>query len=191
MKTVMLVVLAAGAFVLQPALAETEKGPRRNGDSVDSPRKGQGKKRRQGPRPGSDMHKKLIEKFDADGDGKLSESEREEAKKAHRERMLAEHDKDGDGTLSDEERAAAKEAYHAKMKAERIARFDKDGDGELSEAEREAAKDAHKSKMKERMLKRFDEDGDGQLSEEERAAAKAAREKHGKRKGGDKRPDRD
>jgi Ca2+-binding EF-hand superfamily protein len=45
----------------------------------------------------------IIEKFDKDGDGKLSEDERAEIRKE----MMAKFDKDGDGKLGPEERKAA------------------------------------------------------------------------------------
>lgn len=55
----------------------------------------------------------ILEKFDADGDGKLSEEERETAKaamKAKRKELLEKYDVDGDGKLNAEERQAAKDA---------------------------------------------------------------------------------
>jgi hypothetical protein len=81
----------------------------------------------------------MLEKFDTDKDGKLSEDERKamraakEAKmKEHRKEMIAKFDKDGDGKLNDEEREKAK----AERQAEMIKKFDTDGDGKLSEEER-------------------------------------------------------
>lgn len=81
----------------------------------------------------------IMEKFDADKDGKLSEDERKamhaakEAKmEEHRKEMLTKFDKDGDGQLNDEERAAAKAARQAEM----TKKFDTDGDGKLSDEER-------------------------------------------------------
>lgn len=75
-----------------------------------------------------EMRKKLLEKFDKDGDGKLSESERAAAKAAFqekhpeaREKLIARFDKDGDGKLNEEERAAAKAAFqeHAGKREQR------------------------------------------------------------------------
>lgn len=90
-----------------------------------------------------------------------------------KQKVLAAHDKDGDGKLSEEEREAArgvmKEKFEARRK-EAIAKFDKDGDGKLNEEEKQAAKDARKKEM----LEKFDKDGDGKLSEEEKKAAGAA-----------------
>ena len=55
-----------------------------------------------------------------------------------REEMIKKFDKDGDGKLSDDEKAELRKAMEARRK-EFIARFDKDGDGKLNEEERKAA----------------------------------------------------
>jgi Ca2+-binding EF-hand superfamily protein len=81
-------------------------------------------------RPERPVPAEILEKFDADKDGKLSKEEREAARAAREK----EFDKDGDGKLSDEEKEAMREDGRKKM----IARFDKDGDGKLSEEERKA-----------------------------------------------------
>ncbi len=77
----------------------------------------------------------MMEKFDTDKDGKLSEDERKAMKEKmeeHRKEMLTKFDKDGDGKLNDEEREKAREGHHAEM----IKKFDTDGDGKLSDEER-------------------------------------------------------
>jgi len=81
-----------------------------------------------------ELRKKLLEKFDKDGDGKLSEEERAAAKAAFqekhpdaKEKVLAHFDKDGDGKLSEEERAAAK-AAHEKHEGKREHRKEKKDD---------------------------------------------------------------
>jgi len=67
--------------------------------------------------------------------------------------MMSKFDKDGDGTLSEAERQAAKAAFgkqvpggqgqpNPEMMQKILARFDKDGDGKLSESERQAARAA-------------------------------------------------
>ena len=74
--------------------------------------------------------KKMLERFDKDGDGKLSEEERAAARAEMQKRreagglkgngaekraeMLKKFDKDGDGKLSDDERAAMREAMKGK-----------------------------------------------------------------------------
>ena len=97
-----------------------------------------------------------------------------------RARILEKFDKDGDGKLSDEERAAAREAFRARLaahKEEILKRFDKDGDGKLSDEERAATRESLRNRLAahwDQILKRFDKDGDGKLSDEERAAAREA-----------------
>ena len=110
-------------------------------------------------RPARPMPKEIIEKFDADGDGKLNETERKAARTAmeerrtnERERVKAKFDKDGDGTLNDEERAAARKAME----------------------ERQAKNKPVSGPSRERIRKKFDKDGDGKLNDEELAAAKEA-----------------
>ncbi|MFC5050196.1 EF-hand domain-containing protein [Rubritalea spongiae] len=79
----------------------------------------------------------ILEKFDADGDGELSEEEREAAKAAMKERkeaFIAKYDTDGDGELSEDEKQAAKDLI--------IAQYDTDGDGKLSRDERQVAREA-------------------------------------------------
>ncbi|MFD2158047.1 EF-hand domain-containing protein [Rubritalea tangerina] len=118
MKTKTLLLAIAALSI--PALAQAEEGKCEKG------KKGCDKRR---------AH--IIEKFDTDGDGKLSEEERKaarEAMEARKAEFIAKHDTDGDGKLSDEEKKAAKDAF--------IAQYDTDGDGELSAEEREAAREA-------------------------------------------------
>jgi len=98
----------------------------------------------------------LAEQYDSDGDGELSDDERDAA----REAFMEEFDTDGDGELSREERHAVREALHDAF----IERYDTDGDGELSQEERETARAD--------FVERFDADGDGELSEDERQAAR-------------------
>lgn len=114
-------------------------------------------------RPG----KAFFEKFDTDGDGKLSEQEREAAKAAMKEKrdaIIAKYDKDGDGKLNEGEREAAKEEFKALH-----------GDHPMIPGRH----------IRERILKRFDKDGDGKLNEKERAAAKAAMKEHQGKRGKD------
>ncbi len=91
----------------------------------------------------------MIKKFDKDGDGKLSEDEKDAAKAAMEKQMLEKFDKDKDGKLSEEEKEAAKEARRAEMKKRMLEKFDKDKDGKLSDEEKAEMKkfmDEHKGK---------------------------------------------
>ena len=107
--------------------------------------------------PGSERFK---EKFDTDGDGIISEEEKENVRAHLRERfgaggpgkrgpgmgrdgMLEKFDADGDGTLSEEEKEEAHSFFQERRKqfmAERLEKFDTDGDGKLSQEERTAAR---------------------------------------------------
>lgn len=104
-----------------------------------------------------ERQEKFLEKFDTDGDGQLSQEERDAARgamgkggkghgprKGHghlsKEEMLEKFDTDKDGKLSDDERKAAHEA----MKAKALEKFDADGDGQLSDDEKKAAHEAMK-----------------------------------------------
>ena len=92
----------------------------------------------------------LLENFDLDGDGDLSESEMDAARDArrahHRERFearLAEADTDGNGELSREEKLAARELHRERVQERRDeirSQFDLNGDGRLGDEEREAAR---------------------------------------------------
>ena len=73
-------------------------------------------------------HQKILEKFDKDGDGKLSDAEKTAAKEAMEQRrearqkkILEKFDTNKDGTLSDEEKKALKEQLKERMKNRRHA----------------------------------------------------------------------
>lgn len=95
--------------------------------------------------------RELLEKFDKDGDGKLSEAERAELKQemmqrkeAREAKMLKRFDTDKDGTLSREEKKAAFPTIREEnmvIHQAALKEFDKDGDGNLSPAEREGTRE--------------------------------------------------
>lgn len=125
-----------------------------------------------GERDGEQMRQRALSLFDHDGDGELSESEREEAKAFHearkaeqRAKALERFDADGDGQLSREERRAARDAMRDKMqgkRAEALSEFDADGDGQLSETERQNARAAHKARRDAKLAQlRMDTNKDG------------------------------
>lgn len=91
-------------------------------------------------------------------------------------RVLEKFDADKDGKLSDAEKSAAREAIKSrtgKVRDKALEKFDANGDGRLDESERAKARETVKTRaagLFQRLLKRFDADGDGKLSETERAA---------------------
>lgn len=148
--TAVVLIAASGS-----ALAQSDRGPRHH------------------DRHGSEFRQGLLEKFDANGDGELNETERETAREAVRQ---------------------YREAAREKKKAAILEKFDANGDGELSGEEREEAGRAmrqfrnardrghdrrgdrrgdRRHAMKGHVLERFDANEDGKLDGTERAAAKA------------------
>ncbi|MFN0069688.1 MAG: EF-hand domain-containing protein [Limisphaerales bacterium] len=128
----------AGATMLTTAAAFADDGPRPKGPRDEQARAA------------------MLERFDANKDGRLDETERAAAREAmkeqaaeRRQEALAKFDKDGDGKLSDDEKAAAKEAMKERAgerRQELLAKFDKDGDGKMSDDEKAAAREAMKER---------------------------------------------
>lgn len=98
----------------------------------------------------------MLEKFDTDKDGTLSEAERAAAKAQVRERLhdaKEKFDADKDGKLSDSERDAARAAFAARLKENHpqlFAKIDSNGDGTLSREEAQAAREKMKAHRGER-----------------------------------------
>ena len=94
--------------------------------------------------------------------------------------VLEKYDTDGDGVLSDAEKAAmraAMEAERAAARAEFIAKYDADGDGVLNAEERAAARAAMEAEKLAALTEKFnalDTDASGGLSAEEWAAGAPA-----------------
>jgi tellurite resistance protein len=103
------------------------------------------------------LRQRLIEKFDANNDGRLDQQERQNAKAAIKERLqdrrariIQRFDTNHDGTLSPDERAAAREtmqAHRAERKAMIMQKFDINKDGQLDQTERQAAREAMKARI--------------------------------------------
>lgn len=111
-------------------------------------------------------HKAHMAKVDTDGDGKVSKTEAEAARKEH----FKSADMDGNGSVSfDEFEAMAERRRQMKLKS-KFERSDKNGDGVLTSEELGSHRDGHFEKM--------DKNGDGEISEDERKAAHKRGGKH-------------
>ncbi|MEZ5300238.1 MAG: EF-hand domain-containing protein [Verrucomicrobiales bacterium] len=117
----------------------------------------------------------FLAEFDVDGDGQLSEEERQAAKEARKARIDEIRDRidtDGDGEISDEEREAAREAMRERIEAKRSERFaaaDTDDSGGISAEEFAAIGPVSHlpEDVAARIFDRLDSDDDGSISEEE------------------------
>ncbi|MCW5776486.1 MAG: hypothetical protein KIS87_08620 [Phycisphaeraceae bacterium] len=132
------------------------------------------------------MEAQMLRTFDLDGDGVLSDAERQAAREAFEtlrgemqaemeSRMLARFDTDGDGVLSNDERRAMREAMRREgeeRRAAMLAEFDLDGDGRLNERERELMRQAQRARdIERRAFRRVDTNGDGVIDAGEAARA--------------------
>lgn len=106
-------------------------------------------------------------RFDKDGDGTLSDAERDAMRDARRDERMKRLDTDEDGKVSEEERQAAQQEREDR-RAARMAQLDTDGDGQVSDAERSAAMAGRAKEMHGRL----DADGDGKLTPAEVANAR-------------------
>ena len=127
-------------------------------------------------------------RFDADGDGKLSDEEKSAAAvvvKDRCEKAKMRIDANGDGKISRDEWRAAHPNFpyfddelnarmkNPKAKLEFFKRFDKNIDGRLDDEEKAAARAAWEQKRFE-LIARFDANGDGRLDYAERNGATEA-----------------
>lgn len=142
----------------------------------------------------ADMQKAMLARLDRDGDGVISDAEREEARKEREQREAerraemrtrAEHVWGGPVPLSDRELQAAGRMFMEQLSVTNGEEMrsmwrnaDADGDGNVTEAEQQAVRARFDALMNEQMtrmqqdlLSRFDADGDGALSASERDTA--------------------
>ncbi len=139
----------------------------------------------------ADMRDRVMKEYDKDGDGQLSDAEREAMREAFRQRMteqrdrwmVRQYDKNGDGKLDDTERAAADKAraearaQWEQRRAAFIKEHDTDGDGTLSEEERRAMAEKLREQVRAQVrtwTQPWDTDADGKLSDTERQAMQGA-----------------
>ncbi|HOD41327.1 MAG TPA: EF-hand domain-containing protein, partial [Candidatus Wallbacteria bacterium] len=143
--------LAAGCLICSTAFAQEETGT-----VSETAQKG--------------SIRQMFKNFDTDGDGKLSDAEKEAAMAKAKERLKEQLEKNSD------------------LKTRLLEKFDADKNGVLSDDELSAAVKSRKAGRgkgemmgpggegrggREEMMKKFDADGDGKLSDAEKEAAKA------------------
>lgn len=146
------------------------------------------------------MRTRIKEHFDANGDGTLDASERQELRETMGDhpraklalaklgikarhhvwkRIVWAYDVDNSGSLEKDERAALASAVQARCEARKariLANWDADGDGKLDDGELRTAIGAHLQARRERfvaLLAKIDTNDDRQIDASERAAAKA------------------
>ena len=139
----------------------------RNKDAVldiadAGPRKGHGK--HHGDR--AERGERMIERLDANKDGKVSQDEVLQRASATFEQL----DADKDGTVTKAELDASREAFREARKALRAVKAD---DGEARQAARQAMSDARIGPMAGRMFHRADTDKNGALTKAEMEASVA------------------
>lgn len=170
----------------RPAPAPEQPAPeaQAEAEAEPAPSAGDGDNRR-----GRWNREQVLERFDTDGDGQLSEEERDALREQMRDRrrsgdpairqiMMRRYDADGDGQLSETEREAARNDFREIRQgiAERIVPlYDLDGDGELNQQEREAAAPAFRAEFERlRAFALLDEDASGDVNNVELAKAISA-----------------
>ena len=116
---------------------------------------------------GGKGRQRLLQRFDKDGDGKLSEAERAAAREA-RQNLLKEFDKDGDGRLSADERAAAQKARQGRNKGR--GKGAKKGRGKGPKKGRGKGRAGGGRFNARTIMARFDKDGDQKLDAQELSA---------------------
>ncbi|MCC5822518.1 MAG: EF-hand domain-containing protein [Phycisphaerales bacterium] len=123
----------------------------------------------------SPMGRRLLDRFDADGDGILSEEERQALQEEIQNRrdrwearMIERYDRDGDGVLSERERRAMmrdQQRQRERQMQRMLAEFDRDGDGELDADERALAWQTMRERREiDAFVRRFDSTGDGRIT---------------------------
>ena len=132
-------------------------------------------------------HKRMVQRYDRDKDGQISDDERRRAfaemRERGRERMLAEYDKNDDGELDADERRAMRQdrmgPWKEKIREWQLRDYDLDNDGELDEketADLKAAEAKFRTAMmevgKSVRLRMTDLDGDGKVTPEEEKAVR-------------------
>jgi len=130
----MTALVAAGLMIgsISTANAADGKGP-------------EGKGKRDSQKGRADFQKKMLEKFDKDGDGKLSADEKETAKAAFEARKGGKPGEKGFGG-----KAPGGKGFDGKGREAMMKKFDTNNDGKLDETEKAAAKEAFQKRRDEK-----------------------------------------
>jgi len=161
---------------------QRSQGPRGQGDRLEGPRDQDGTihGRRGQPAqfgdPQRPSREQILRHFDADGDGQLSESERQAAREQLSQRRDQQSERGRRDGFQGEQRQGGQQGQRSDRRGpppEVMERFDIDGDGRLNETEHRAAR-ADLESRRARAMERFDADGDGRLNDAERRAARDA-----------------
>ena len=126
-----------------------------------------------------DVRKAVLDKFDADKDGKLAGQERKDANKALQngwlrmggargKPVMAISDPGASGGDTAEGVGGVSGRGEKRTYEELLKKYDTDGDGKLSDEERKAMQEDFRRQAEEEQLAKYDTDGDGKLSDEER-----------------------
>ncbi len=134
MRIVMTTLIAAGLMIcsIGSANAADGKGP-------------EGKGKRDSQKGRADFQKKMLEKFDKNGDGQLSADEKEAAKAAFEARKGGKPGEKGFNGKGGRGKDFGGKGREAMMK-----KFDTNSDGKLDETEKAAAKEAFQKRREEK-----------------------------------------
>src|SRR5262245_33492770 len=161
----------------------------------------------EGKGPQAALHQKLLQQFDANKDGVLSDQEKLAANEFMRrmgalggvepggfpgaDQFAKQFDKDGDGKLSDQEKLMAQAAWQ-RMRSRNngpvygpgygFPQANANAAGIAAAGAASAASGGEAKSKVSALVKRFDKDGDGKLNDEEKATAQAELKKDKKGK---------
>jgi len=129
-----------------------------SGTSTSDPPRTEGERDAVSQQAREERRKQRMSELDTDGDGEISEEERQAARAKREAEIKDRLDTNKDGVVSDEERGAARHARAEDMHA----RLDKDGDGKLTPSEMSTGRFGRMGETT-----AADTNGDGQVSVEE------------------------
>ena len=171
-KTLFVALLAALPVFAQPEMPKTKDIPV-PAPGMEQPRHWGAAGEMPGRPSREDMQKKMLEKFDADKDGQLSDAEKEAIKAGMKGKRPEFGGKKGERPNFD-----GKRPEFGGKKGERP-----NFDGKRPEFGGEKRERPSREDMQKKMLEKFDADKDGQISDAEKEAMKAARPQHGRGQG--------